>query len=104
MVQMSPADAAEKAAGGEDEQSGVQHRLSSPAIGSRAERNLQNSLRQTVGAQRDADQRQVVAALDVRGVHREHRQNEEQPEHAQAEDASEADARAQLDAGHSFIH
>ena len=60
--------------------------LAAVAVGGDAVGNLQHALRQAVDAQRDADEREVVAAPQVRGVHREHRQDQEQPQHAQGED------------------
>jgi hypothetical protein len=72
------------------------------AVRRHAEGDLQDSLRQAVGAERDADQRQVVAAPDARRVHREHRQDEEQAEHAQAEDSGKARAGAHLGRVHAF--
>jgi hypothetical protein len=63
-------------------------------IGRHAEGNLEHGLGQAIGTQRDADQGQVVAAGNALGVYGEHRQDQEQPEHAQAKiDASEAPAR-----------
>jgi hypothetical protein len=59
-------------------------------------------LRQAVGAERDADQREVVAARQLRRMHREHRQDQEQAEHAQAEDAGEAGASAHFGRSHAL--
>jgi len=58
--------------------------------------DLQQRLREAVGAERGAHQRQVVAAGELRRMHREHRQDQEQPQHAQAEDARQAQRRSQL--------
>ena len=79
----------------------VDHGLAAVAVGPPAERDLQDRLREAVSADRDADQRQVVAARQVLGVDREHRQDHEHAEHPQPENAREADARAQLDGAHA---
>ena len=93
---------AEEAAGGEDREADVERRLPAPAVGRHAEGNLQDPLREPVGAERDADERQVVAAAQSRRVHREHRQDDEQPEHAQAEHARQARAGAHFERAHAF--
>jgi hypothetical protein len=92
----------QEAACGEHEQADVDHRLPSPAVGSRAERNLQDRLRKTIGAERDADQREVVAARELRRVQREHREDQKQPEHAQAEYACEGGAGTHFGRAHAF--
>jgi hypothetical protein len=79
----------------------VEHGLSSPAVRRHAEGNLQNALRETVGAQCEADQREIVAAAQLRGVHGENRQDEEQTEHAKAIHAGEARAGANFFAAHT---
>ena len=93
---------AQETARGKDDQTGIQGRLSPPSIRCQAEGNLQNSLRQAIRSERDADQRKIAAALELRRVHGEHRENEEQAEHAQAVDAGEARAGAQFCAAHAF--
>ena len=92
---------AQEAARGKDDQTGVDGRLSSPSIRGQAEGNLQNSLRQSIHPERDADQRKVDA-LQLRRVHGKHREDGEQAEHAQAVDAGEARAGAQFCAAHAF--
>src|SRR5512134_1715916 len=94
--------ARQEAAGGEDHEAGDDHGLAPPAVGGHAERQLQHGLREAVGAERGADQRQVVAARELRRVHREHRQDQEQPEHAQAEDARERGARTHFLRAHAL--
>ena len=78
-------------------------RRRSPACGPSGRRpcrtDLQDRLREAVGAERDADQREVVAAGELRRVDREHRQDDEQPEHAQAEDAQRGSRRRAARAG-----
>ncbi len=95
---------AEEAARGEHHEAHVDRRLAAPAVGSHAEGDLQHALRQAVGAERHADQREVGPALELRRVDREHGKDEEEPEHAQPVHAREARAGAQLDAAHLFIH
>ncbi len=85
-----------------DQQAGDDHRLAAPAVGSQAEGNLQESLRQTVGAQRQADQHDVVAARQASGQHGEYRQHQEQAEHAQAEDGGQHAAGAPFGGGHGI--
>src|SRR5512134_38504 len=94
--------ARQEAAGGEDHEAGNDDGLAPPAVGGHAERQLQHGLREAVGAERGADQRQVVAARELRRVHREHRQDQEQPEHAQAEDARERGARTHFLRAHAL--
>jgi hypothetical protein len=86
----------------EHDQSRVDHRLAAPAVRCHAERDLQQRLRQPVGAECDTDQRQVAAALQRARVHGEHRQNEEQAEHAQAENPSQTEPGAQFRCGHAI--
>ena len=92
----------DKAAGGEDDEADIDHGLASPAIRRHAEGNLQDRLRKAVCAKRDADEREVVAAGEMRRVHREHRQDEEETEHAQPEHTGEAHAGAQFGCAHAF--
>ena len=61
-VQMSSATAREEAAGGEEQQARRRSRACGRSGPRPAERNLQDRLREAVGAERDADERQVVAA------------------------------------------
>ncbi len=86
---MSSADRRHETAECEYRQTEVNDRLAAVTVRQPAERDLQYRLRETVGAERDADQRQVVAALEVLGVYREHRQDHEHAQHAQAENAGE---------------
>jgi len=92
----------EEASRCEHDEPDVDHGLAAPAVGGHAERNLQQRLRKAVGAERDPDEREVVAAGKLRRVHREHRKNEEEAQHAQAEDAGEARAGAQFGRAHAF--
>ena len=62
--------------------------------------DLQDRLGQPVGTERNADQGVVAAARKVLGVQREHRKNDEHPEHAQAKNAGQSEACAQLGGGH----
>ena len=78
-----------EAAEREHQQAAVDHALAAVAVGQPSEGNLQHRLREAVGAERDADERQVVAARKLLGIDREHRQDHEHAEHAQAEDAGE---------------
>src|SRR5580765_3141624 len=93
---------AEEAAGGEHGETDIERRLSTPAVGRHAKRNLQDALGQSVGAERDADERQVVPAAQSRRVHGEHRQDHEEAQHAQAVHAREAHAGAHFERAHAF--
>jgi hypothetical protein len=92
----------QQASGGEDREAHIDHGLSAPAVGGHAERNLKNGLRKAIGAERDADEREVVAAGKLRRMHGEHRKDEKQAEHAQPEHAGKARPGAQLGRAHAF--
>ena len=59
--------------------------------------DLQEGLGEAVGADRQADHREVAAPGHAVGVHRKDRQDQEQAEHAQRED------RRQRNAGAAFF-
>ena len=92
----------DEAAEREDEKPRDDDGLSSPAVRRPAERDLQQRLREAVGAERDADERVVAPARKRFGVEREHRQDDEHAEHPQPEDAGEADGGAALGGGHAW--
>ena len=78
----------------------VEHRLPAPAVGSHAERNLQDALRETVGAERDADQRQVVAAArSARACTANTGRMKNSPSMRRPKTPARLDARAQLRRG-----
>ena len=91
----------DEAAEREDEKACDDDGLSSPTIRRPAEGNLQQRLRESVGSERDADQRVVEAAGECLRIQREHRQDDEHAEHSQAEDAGEADGGATLGGRHA---
>ena len=93
---------AEEAAGGKDQEPRIDEGLSAPAVGGHAVRNLQHALREAVAANRDAHEREIRAAAQRGCVHREHRQDEKEPEHAQPVDAGEACAGAQFGGAHAI--
>ena len=59
---MSVRQRGDEAAEREEQQPEVDGGLAAPAVGQPAERNLQQRLREAVGAERDADQRVAAAA------------------------------------------
>jgi len=75
--------------------------LAPHAVGRQPQRHLHDRLRQAVDAHRQPDQRRVVAAGQARGLQREHRQHQEQPQHAQREDARQRQAGAALVGRHA---
>jgi hypothetical protein len=85
---------------GKHQQADDDHLLAPEVVGGHAEGNLEHRLGQAVGAQRNADQGQVVAAGNGLGVDREHRQDQEQAEHAQREDRRQRSAGANFFAAH----
>jgi hypothetical protein len=93
MPWMSSAGAATKLPT-EQKQPEDDHRLAPEAVGRRAVGDLQEGLRQAVGADRQPDQRHIVAPGQLLGVHREDRQDQEQAEHAQGEDRGQPDPGA----------
>ena len=72
----------------EDQESGRDDRPATEPIGEDAERHLEHPLREPVDADGDAHEQRRVSRVLVR-VDAEHRQEHEQPEHAQREDARE---------------
>jgi hypothetical protein len=91
----------DEAADGKQHEAGDDHRLASPAVAGGSERNLQQALGQAVDPERQADQGRTVAAGNRARVHGEHRQDQEQAQHAQGEDRRERGARAHFLAGHA---
>jgi hypothetical protein len=61
---------------------------------------LQYGLREPICTEREPDQRVVAPSWKRFGVQREHRQDDEHAEHAQAEDAREAGGGAPLGGSH----
>ena len=83
----------DEAADGKQQQADDDDPLAPVAVGSHAEGDLQTGLGQAVGTQGDADEGQVVATRNVLGVLGEHRQDQEQPQHAQRENRGERQSR-----------
>ncbi len=90
----------DEAADGEDDEADDDHPLATEAVGGGAKGDLQHRLRQAVGADGDADQRQVVAAGDALRVHGKDGQDQEEAEHAQRKNGGEAGAGALFVARH----
>jgi hypothetical protein len=76
--------------------------LAPDTVGRQAEGNHQNRLGQAVHAERQADQGMVVAARQMFGIQREHRQDQEHAQHAQAENGCQPRCSASFIAGHAF--
>ncbi|MNC85779.1 hypothetical protein D3C83_13920 [compost metagenome] len=84
----------------ENREPGVDDRPATVAVRPPAERYLQDGLRQSIGADRDADQRQIVSTGQTFGVDRKHREDREHPQHAQSENGGQADACPQFRGAH----
>ena len=91
------------AADGKQQQAEDDHRLAPETVRRGAERNLQHGLGQPVGTERDADQGQVRTAWQGLGIDCEHRQDQEQPEHAQSEDRGQGRADPALARTHAVV-
>lgn len=92
----------DEAAQRENRQAEINHAFAAVTIGCHAEGQLEQCLRQAIGAEREADHEMAGAARQALRVDRENRQDEEHSQHAQAINGSEAEAGAQLDSGHAF--
>ena len=88
------------AADDEQHQAEDDHRLAPEAVGRRPVGDLQAGLGEAVGADREAHQGEIVATGNLGRVDGEHRQDQEQAEHAQGEDRGEAHAGAAFFARH----
>ncbi len=74
----------DKAPQREQEKPGVNDALAAEPIGEPAERDLENRLRQSVGAEREPDQSVVRTAGKLLGVGTKYRQDDEEAEQPQA--------------------
>ena len=96
------AEGGQYAAGREQQQADGNQRLTSVAIGPAAKGDLQDGLRESVGADREADQK-GTRIRQVARIDREHRKNHEQAEHATHVNAGQRDAGAQFGRRHRGI-
>ena len=88
----------------EQHQPKIDHALAPEVVRGHAERQLQQRLREPVGAERESDQRVTLATRQLLGIHREHRQDQEQAQHPQPIDTRERGAGAQLRRRHTVVH
>ena len=88
-------ECADQRARGIEQQPDRDHRLAAVAVRPASERYLQHRLREPVGAHREPEQHRGVVRHRP-GVQREHRQQQEQPQHARRVDCGERTDRAAL--------
>ena len=91
-------------ADGKQHEPGDDDRLAAEMIGSRPPDQLQTGLGETVGAERHANQQQPVATLIFVRMGGKHRQDEEQPQHAQRKDGRQRAPGAAFGRRHDIGH